>query len=299
MFACLAPSTSGSRSEVGGRIRGFSLIGSLGVFDPRNEDSVESFERETGISSRPGRKNFLDELVKVGLVEKRDDAVFALTSDGQKLRRGLLALVDTYDGKIILSSDKTPYYPFVDVHILTDGKDHTEWIWNVSMTNLEGKLTDISWWAQSETVSMPPNLFRLKSYSSNIKDYEMELDDPMMKRFKLKFTRPQTNQTHYWYTYDWPRMFLVGTGTWDVKFHFMDYPIRALHVSIHLPHRFTAKNPEYTISPVQPERSIGLGDFITFDPSVVEAEGRGVISWTLVNVPSYVQAKLAWKVIQV
>jgi hypothetical protein len=269
VFSCLAPSTK--KGYQGGRIRGFSYIGTERGFNPRDSESVDKFEEATGLTSRAGRKGFLDELAKASLVEKQENGTFILTDEGQTLQRGLLALVDTYAGTTLPSEKGGTYYPFVDVGIYTDGREHTEWIWNVSMSHIVGKLEEISWWAQSETMSMPPGLFQLKSFSPNIKAYEMELDDPLMKRFKLKFAKPQVERTHFWYSFDWPHMFTVGNGPSEVKFHFLDFPIGLFKVSIYLPPDYAAssKSIEPSISRIQRE-SKGLGDFVVYDPIVLK-----------------------------
>jgi hypothetical protein len=299
IFSCLAPSTTReTESQVGGRIRFFSKIATSDPVDTHDDKTRTVIKDETGISSRSGMKSCIEGLEHWGLIERKNSILY-LSDEGEKTWNGLIAFVKAYAGETPSPvSPLSSYYEFVDVRVSTDGREKTTWLWNWCLKNKGEPIHELYRLAESGA-PIPPNQFKLKQYSNNIKGYKIVSDEPLNKSFNLLFKRlVKTDETvAFWYSYDWPQTYLLTYEEWNMRFVFTDYPAKFFSATFYLPERSRALPDSIRISKTDglPSKTQSIGEFQVFEPALYNEDKRQSIVWNLINFPTYVQFLLAWR----
>lgn len=290
LLSYLVPSKG--RQKYGGRLRGLSYLVSKGKLNSWNHDQLMEFSNETMIKSRPGKKKYLDQLEKCGLIEREND-IWYPTEKAVRLWNGLLDLVNKLEPSerpLILKSDA--FYEHIYTNVHTNGRENATWTWNFCLNGFKG--LELPWSVESGH-PLPKGDFKLY-HSDNIESYETLIDDETLKKFVLKFKKfaRMNDVRDYWFQYDWPKTFLFSWEKWNVRFIFKDFPVKHLSAIINLPDGITAYDLTLNFTePTSETRYIGRA--VVHDPFIIPTGKRSQIIWHLSNVPTHVRYQLSWK----
>lgn len=294
VFNQIFPSTPNLKEEeLGGRLRIFSRIISSGEFDYLDHENVD-YMKSCNIESRSGRKRFIDSLVNLKMIEKKNDILIP-TKNGEIIWNTLLNYNNIIKGDFKIKNSIS-YYKYYFFRIETDGKDYCRILRNLCLENKENDVKSIVFAAGSDTPMY--NNFKLLNHSDNISTYEVLDNNSHYKIFRIFFKEvvKKNEMIDFWFEYEWPGMFLNSWSTWDYSVSTDEFPTKFFCARFILNKDHNIIKNSFSLNKTDlVKESKSIGDFNNFEPLIYESYDKKEILWKMVNVPSKVKYKLCWE----
>jgi len=291
IFSKLFPITC--QDDYYGRIKLFSKIISEKKFKLNTDESQIYLTEVCKIKTRAGKKKILDLFEELELVTKLDNAIVP-TRKGEKLWKLLTAISKENPELQPQNQETTNHFSRLDIRIHTDGKEHTNVFHEWCFCNRTDKpVQEFEFSAYGDVPLEDP--FRLK-HSENIKEYRIMKDTFNHKRFTLILKEPiQKGQTvSFWYSYDWPGMYLTSFSEWDYSLILRIAPVKEVCIRYLLGKDHPMDKKDFHIYQDEPkENSVSIGQSKVFDPLFLEDSNEVV--WKIQNWPTFRTVKLSWK----
>lgn len=217
------------------------------------------------------------------------------TKEGELIWETLLSFKNLKSGKISIKKNISCYEYYI-LKIETDGSNYCKFIANFCLKNNDKEpIKSLVFEANSDT----PLYKDLElEYSSNISKYELIEHNYNQKTFRLYFKKPVAYNEiiEFWYSYEWPEMFLNSWSVWDYSITSKYYPIKFFIGNFILNKEHNIIKDSFLLNKTELQKdSKTIGEFSNLEPVVFENSNNKEVIWKMFNVPSRVKYKFSWE----
>lgn len=292
IFSTLFPTSLDTKREII-RLKVFSKIISSGIIDLGDRELLSNLDEFKLITYRSSRKKILDSLVNAGLVKKEGENIYLRTDIGEAAWNSIINFLDNYkpvEEEVIEDGGKV--YEYVYREITVDERGNCWTTTNLGLRNL-GKDSITFLEPSATSIKSKLGIFKIK-HSDNIKDYELIIDEDLLKKFRINFAQPLKigEYIDLWYEYNWPNKYNKNDEGWQYNYDTKKSLVKELMLKFNFP-----KNYEININTIK-KNADGESlpkDCTVFDPIIINNNKEQQMIWRIKNAYPKRRYTISWK----